>query len=116
MKWRNFLFMSVALFAFGSVSLVLAQGEVPIPTVYDAIFSAAMLKAIAGVVGFTQLINNAAKLHGYAAVALAFVVSVGYSFVMYLSSGLWYCVAVAIAAFIPAALAYKATKAVGKFV
>jgi len=44
------------------------------------------------------------------------VVSVGYSFVMYLSSGLWYCVAVAIAAFIPAALAYKATKAVGKFV
>ena len=112
MKWHNLLF--VVLFILGTVGLALAQDAIPIPSVYNVIFASAMLQAIGAVVGFTQLINNAAKLKGWAAVALALVVSIGYSFAMYLSQGVAFCAVVAVAAFIPAALAYKATKAAGR--
>ena len=111
----RFTIFAVVCFILGTVGIVLAQEGVPvIPEVYSLFFTAAMLQAIGSVVGFTQLINNAAKLKGWAAVGLAFVVSVGYSFAMYLSQGVWFCAVVAVAAFIPAALAYKATKAAGK--
>lgn len=110
---KKMLIVAVALFVLGTVGMVFAQEEIPIPSVYNVIFASAMLQAIGAVVGFTQLINNAAKLKGWAAVALAFVVSVGYSFAMYLSQGMAFCAVVAVAAFIPAALAYKATKAAG---
>jgi hypothetical protein len=80
------------------------------------IFASAMVQAIGSVVGFTQLIINIAKIKGWYAISLAFVVSFGYSLAMYLSQGVAFCAVVAIAAFIPAALAYKTTKTVGKVV
>jgi NADH:ubiquinone oxidoreductase subunit K len=113
---KNVMILAAVLFVLGSVGMVLAQDEIPIPSVYNVIFASAMVQAIGSVVGFTQMLNNIAKLHGWAAVALAFAVSLGYSFAMYLSQGVAFCAVVAIAAFIPAALAYKATKAVGNAV
>lgn len=110
MRSLNLLF--IVLFILGTAGLALAQ-EIPIPSVYNVIFASSMLQAIGAVVGFTQLINNAAKLKGWAAVALALVVSIGYSFAMYLNQGVAFCAVVALAAFVPAALAYKATKAAG---
>jgi len=113
---KKVMFVAAVLFLLGSVGMVLAQDAIPIPSVYGVIFASAMAQAIGSVVGFTQLINNIAKAKGWAAVGLALVVSFGYSFAMYLSQGVAFCAVVAIAAFIPAAMAYKATKAVGKVV
>lgn len=113
---KKVMLFAVALFVLGTVGMVLAQDAIPVPAVYDVIFASAMAQAIGSVVGFTQLINNIAKTKGWAAVVLALVVSFGYSFAMYLSQGVAFCAVVAIAAFIPAALAYKATKAMGKVV
>ena len=111
---RKFYLLAVALFVLGTAVTVMAQEAVPLPEIYNVIFAGAMLQAIGAVVGFTQLINNIAKLNGWAAVGLAFATSLGYSFVMYLANGIWFCVVVGLAAFVPAALAYKATRAVGK--
>lgn len=114
---RSMLYvLAIALFLLGTAGLVMAQEVVPMPDIYNAIFAASMVQAIGAVVGFTQLINNIAKLHGWAAVGLAFATSVGYSFVMYLANGIWFCFVVGLAAFVPAALAYKATRAVGRAV
>ncbi len=68
------------------------------------------------VIGFTQLLNSAAKLHGWAAVGQALVVSIGYFFAMYLSQGVAFCAIVAVAAFIPAVLFYKGTTSLGKVI
>jgi len=97
--------------------LALAQDGVPvIPDFYNTIFTAAMMKAIAAIIGFVQLVKNMTGLKGYAAVGLAVFVSLGYAFTVYLDQGIGFCALVGIAAAIPAALAYWATAKVGKAV
>jgi hypothetical protein len=118
------LFLSMLVVSALGVLLMLAapafaqsNGEAPaIPTWYELVFSAVMLKAIGAIVGFTQLVKNMINLKGWAAVGLAVVVSFGYAFAMYISQGIYFCAIVGLAAALPAALAYYATRSVGKLV
>lgn len=109
---KSFLLSGLLLLAAG---VVMAQ-DIVVPSFYQTIFTAAMMKAIAAIIGFVQLVKNMTGLKGYAAVGLAVFVSLGYAFTVYLDQGVAFCLLVGIAAAVPAALAYWATRKVGKAV
>lgn len=113
MKRSTYLLAALTVVVFFiSAGYLLAQDGAPvIPDFYNAIFTAAMLQAVGAVIGFTQVIKNVLNVKGWAAIAVAFVVSMAYAFIMYFSQGIWFCAVVGLAAFIPSAGLYKASTA-----
>jgi hypothetical protein len=109
---NGFAVAGMMLLAAGAL---MAQ-DIVVPSFYETIFTAAMMKAIAAIIGFVQLVKNMTGLKGYAAVGLAVFVSLGYAFTVYLDQGIAFCLLVGLAAAVPAALAYWATRKVGKAV
>lgn len=104
----------VGLFVLFVSSAAMAQDVNPaLPSIFAVIFSAAMYQAIGAVVGFTQLVKNMTKWDGWKAVVLAVMVAMVYTFVMYFSQGIWWCVAVGVASAVAAALSFKATTTIG---
>lgn len=112
MKFKKWVWVGVAVLFMASAAMA-QDGAQVLPSIYAVIFSAAMYQAIGAVVGFTQLVNNMTKWDGWKAVVLAVTVAMVYTFVMYFSQGIWWCVAVGVASAVAAALSFKATTTIG---
>jgi len=93
---------------------VFAQDEGEIPPLFDQIFGAQFLTAVAAIIAATKIVRNLVQLKGWPALAITFVVSLAVAFYQYYAiMGIIYTALLGIVAFVCAAGLFKASKFVG---
>ena len=109
--FRKSIILLAILFVIALPVMLLAQqsNEDTLPPILNKIFSAEFIAAVGAVIGFVALIKNLIKAKGVAALAVAFVISMAYSLVNYLSQGLVFAIGVGLITFAVSAGIFKGT-------